>query len=157
MLKRITACLIFALPCLAVEPDWLKQLDPILSREERARLASLKTDVEQTEFAETIWRSKRISAEEYFRRLSHVDNTFGSGKSLSGFHTDRGRVYLSLGAPQQVSRLVSSRVFFPIEVWHYAAMPDRGINYECRYCSISAMGLVIIICILRPSTPFAFC
>jgi GWxTD domain-containing protein len=124
----LTACLILSLPCFAAEPAWIKQLDPILSRQERQRLSSLQSDTERAHFAESLWQSKRITAEEYYRRLAYIDETFGSGKSLSGFHTDRGRVYLSLGAPQKITHLVSSRVFFPIEIWHYAVMPDRGVN-----------------------------
>jgi GWxTD domain-containing protein len=114
------------------DAPWIRQLDPILSRDERARLTSLESDAERAKFAESIWQSKRINSEEYFRRLTYIDGTFGSGKSLSGFHTDRGRVYLSLGAPQKITRLVSSRVFFPIEIWQYAAKPESGINYAMQ-------------------------
>ncbi len=66
------------------------------------------------------------------QRSAYVDAQFGSGKQGSGANTDRGRVYLNLGAPNAVTRLASSRVFFPIEMWRYAEAPELGIRYELQ-------------------------
>jgi hypothetical protein len=65
-------------------------------------------------------------------RAAYADAQFGSGKKGSGANTDRGRVYMNLGAPNAITRLASSRVFFPIEIWRYAEAPDSGIRYELQ-------------------------
>ena len=65
-------------------------------------------------------------------RSAYVDAQFGSGKQGSGANTDRGRVYLNLGAPNGITRLASSRLFFPIEIWRYSEAPELGIRYELQ-------------------------
>ncbi|MCU1235139.1 MAG: hypothetical protein JWP63_3106 [Candidatus Solibacter sp.] len=65
-------------------------------------------------------------------RSAYVDAQFGSGKQGSGANTDRGRVYLNLGQPNGITRVPSSRLFFPIEIWRYAEAPELGIRYELQ-------------------------
>src|SRR5207244_4499225 len=69
---------------------------------------------------------------EYRERSDYVNARFGSGRQGSGGNTDRGRVYLNMGPPNGVTRLASSRVFFPIEIWRYSEAPDLGIRYELQ-------------------------
>ena len=65
-------------------------------------------------------------------RAAYADAQYGSGKQGSGANTDRGRVYMNLGAPNSITRLASSRVFFPIEIWRYSEAPEVGIRYELQ-------------------------
>ncbi len=69
------------------------------------------------------WSGKGITAKEYNERLIYVDAKFGSTKLGSGANTDQGRVYLSLGPPNKITRLPSSRTFLPIEIWYYSTIP----------------------------------
>lgn len=73
-----------------------------------------------------------LGATAFAQRAEYVDAQFGSGRPGSGANTDRGRVYLNLGAPSGITRLPSSRVFFPIEIWRYAEAPEVGIHYEIQ-------------------------
>ncbi len=83
-------------------------------------------------FREHFWDGKAMTAADYAARIDYIDANFGSGKRGSGSNTDQGRVYLSLGAPNRVTSLASSRSFVPLEIWYYAHAPQVGANSELR-------------------------
>jgi hypothetical protein len=74
-------------------------------------------------------------------RAAYVDTQFGSGKRGSGANTDRGRVYLNMGPPNAITRVPSSRLFFPIEIWRYSEAPDLGIRYELQILFFQRNGV----------------
>jgi len=39
--------------------------------------------------------------EEIYKRIAFADSRFGVGSGTDGWRTDRGRTYITLGAPQQ--------------------------------------------------------
>lgn len=126
---------LFLFPLLAAilhgaAPGWLDRVAPVISPAEKKAYLSLPVE-ERQEFEEKFWSKKSIGAEEYFRRLQYIDSTFGSGKAGSGANTDQGRVYLSIGPPTKVSRLPSSRIFVPIDIWYYDVVPGV-LNTELR-------------------------
>jgi GWxTD domain-containing protein len=55
--------------------------------------------------------------QEYLRRLQYVNRHFGTGKP--GWKSDRGRIYLVYGKPDEVERFPSSGESRAYEVWHY--------------------------------------
>ncbi len=112
------------------EPTWLDQVAPVISPAERKAYIALSADARRN-YEEKFWSNKSITGEEYFRRLQYVDSTFGSGKTGSGANTDEGRVYLAIGAPTKITRLPSSRIFVPIEIWYYDVVPGV-LNTELR-------------------------
>jgi GWxTD domain-containing protein len=101
-----------------------------MSAAERKTYLGLNQE-ERLAFEEKFWANKNISADEYFRRVQYIDATFGSGKAGSGANTDQGAVYLSLGPPTKVTRLPSSRIFVPVEIWYYDVVPGL-LNTELR-------------------------
>jgi GWxTD domain-containing protein len=114
----------------AANPAWLSRVDPIITSTEKKTYLSLPSEARR-EFEENFFTGKAITAGEYFTRIAHIDSTFGSGKPGSGANTDQGRVYLSLGAPARITRLPSSRIFVPIEIWYYDIVPGV-LNTELR-------------------------
>ena len=106
----------------AATPDWLDRVAPVITPAEKKTYLSLQPKARE-EFEENFWSNKSITPEEYFQRLQYVDVTFGSGRSGSGANTDQGRVYLSIGPPTKVTRLPSSRIFVPIDIWYYDVVP----------------------------------
>jgi GWxTD domain-containing protein len=114
----------------AAEPGWLNKVAPLISPVEKKTYLSLNEE-ERQRFEDAFWSTKTISAEEYFRRVQYIDSTFGSGKIGSGANTDQGRVYLALGPPVRITRLPSSRIFVPIEIWYYDSVPGL-LNVELR-------------------------
>ncbi len=106
----------------AAEPSWLDRVSPIMAASEKKAYLALPP-AERTRFEESFFDRKAITAPEYFQRLQYIDDTFGSGRVGSGANTDPGRVYLSLGAPAKISRIPSSRIFVPMEIWYYNDVP----------------------------------
>ena len=115
----------------AAADPWLVRVEPILSGAEKARYVSLNGS-EREAFQQALWSTRKITAAEYMRRVEHIDAVFGSGKAGSGANTDRGRVYLALGAPGRVVRVASSRNFFPAEIWYYPEAAAIDIHTELQ-------------------------
>ncbi len=111
--------------------NWLAQVSPIINPAERKVYLSLAL-ADRARFEDNFFAGRPITAAEYFSRLSYIDTTFGSGRLGSGANTDQGRVYLSLGPPAKITRLPSSRIFVPIDIWYYDSMPELELNTELR-------------------------
>jgi len=56
--------------------------------------------------------------QEYLRRVDAVNEKFSSGFK-SGWETERGRVYLVYGAPDEIERFPNSSDTRPFEIWHF--------------------------------------
>ena len=115
----------------AASAGWLDRVAPLLTPSDRAAYLSLPAEA-RPEFEKQFWDGKAISAEEYFERVTFVDSHFGGGKPGSGANTDQGRAYLTLGAPNRIMRLPSSRNFVPLEIWYYEASPALNTSAEVR-------------------------
>ena len=124
----------------AAESDWLKLVAPIMTRDEKAQYLALPPAA-KAQFEQNFWATKSITQEEYLERLRYIDINFGSGKAGSGANTDQGRVYLSLGPPNRVTRLPSSRSFFPLEIWYYETAPALNLTSELRLIFYLKNGL----------------
>src|ERR1035441_415181 len=109
----------------AANSTWLDLVAPILTNAEKKTYLSLSSEARAT-FEENFWSGKAIPAEKYFKRIQFVDSAFGSSKPASGANTDPGRVYLALGPPTKITRLPSSRIFVPLEIWYYDVTPEIG-------------------------------
>src|SRR5258708_36624654 len=103
-------------------PPWLDRVAPVITPSEKKTYLALEPK-EREDFEERFWADKAISADEYYRRLDHIDAVFGSNRPGSGANTDPGRVYLSLGTPVRITHVPSSRIFVPLEIWYYDAVP----------------------------------
>ena len=119
-----------ALALHAAEPGWLATVAPIITPAEKKLYLSLPPG-DRAPFEENFWSTRSIDREEYYRRIEYIDSTFGSSKRGSGANTDPGRVYLSLGAPAKITRIPSSRIFVPLEIWYYDSVPGY-LNTELR-------------------------
>ena len=56
--------------------------------------------------------------------VSYVQERFGS-KQVKGYKTDRGRVYLQYGQPNDIKEIPSDPVTVPYEIWHYYYLDDQ--------------------------------
>ena len=101
---------------------WGDDLDPILTREQKQAYGLLGDDDARENFEKSFWASKNITPEEYARRAAYVNGAFG------GWRLDCARVYLSLGAPQKITRLSSTRSFWPMEIWYYPTAGNIGVS-----------------------------
>jgi len=122
------------------EENWLTRVSSIITPAERAAYLSLAPEA-RPQFERSFWSGKSITQQEFFERLSYIDTAFGSGRPGSGLNMDQGRVYLTLGPPNRVTRLPSSRSFFPIEIWYYSVAPALQITSELRLMFYLKNGL----------------
>jgi GWxTD domain-containing protein len=136
---RVLACAgLFAQAVLGASP-WLDKVGPILTDQERRTYSALPAQ-DREAFESAFWENRPVTAEEYFRRLDHVDAMWGAGRTGSGANTDPGRVYLALGGPTKVTRVPSSRTFVPLEVWYYDTVPGV-VSTELRLLFFRPNGM----------------
>ena len=106
--------------------DHVRCLYPISSHNERQfydeRLKTVPTDQMQRFFYNFWLRRNPTNPEEawlkYKKAVDEVERMFGS-KQVRGYLTDRGRVYLQYGHPDEVKEVPSDPVTLPYEIWQY--------------------------------------
>ncbi len=83
----------------------------IISEEERKAFLKLGTDEERAQFEEQFWLRRDPTPgtieneymEEIYRRISYANQHFSS--DVPGWKTDRGRVYIAVGPPDEIDTL----------------------------------------------------
>ncbi len=136
------ALLLLLLPCtasVAQKPLSLKQLPLhyrqwieedvpyIITQDERREYMKLQSDDERDHFIELFWDSRNpvphssfnAFKEEHYRRLAYVRTNFGDERYNDGWRSDMGRVYITLGPPQQKSNFHQGIATRPVEIWFY--------------------------------------
>jgi GWxTD domain-containing protein len=68
---------------------------------------------------------------EFYKRVDYADFNFPSGHMLDGAMTDRGKIYLLYGAPQNVERTLLPGES-PTELWSYGNNIKRSFRFEDR-------------------------
>ena len=109
--------------------DWLDHdVVYIITKDERQRFLVLTTDDARDKFISDFWEVRNPNPgseintykEEFYQRLAFANARFGVGSGTDGWRTDRGRTYITLGAPQQKQTYKNAANLRPIEVWFYA-------------------------------------
>ena len=130
-MEKLLYLIVLAAALPAAQPGWLEMVDPIITPAEKKTYRSLDATA-RAKFEQEFWADKAITSEEYFKRLQYVDSKFGSTKQGSGANTDPGRVYLAIGPPNRITRVPSSRIFVPLEIWYYDSVPAIQLSTELR-------------------------
>lgn len=124
--------------------QWLDRDAAYLIRpKEKEVFLSLNTDRERDLFIETFWKQRDPSPgternefrEEHYRRLAYADQHFGRGGTKPGWATDRGRIYIILGPPQQSLVYDQKTEVVPVEVWYYQGFSKYGLpdGFSCVF------------------------
>jgi GWxTD domain-containing protein len=107
---------------------WLNEEVPyIITNAERNAFVALKDDADRDAFIKDFWDVRNPDPnsptnefrDEHYRRLAYADDHFGSPGRHDGWRSDRGMVYITLGAPQQLTPYRSSQYLTPLEIWFY--------------------------------------
>ncbi|MBB5058403.1 GWxTD domain-containing protein [Granulicella aggregans] len=110
--------------------QWIEEDVPyIITQEERREFLKLQSDGEREHFIELFWESRNPTPhssintfkEEHYRRLAYARANFGDDRYNDGWRTDMGRVYITLGPPQQKSNFHQGISTRPVEIWFYYA------------------------------------
>jgi len=118
----------------------------------------LQTDRERNLFIEAFWSQRDIlhgtpkgeSKKEHYRRLNYVNHFFGRGTPKPGWKTDRGRMYIILGEPNDIQRFEGKTQIYPSEVWFYQgkthlSLPLVLILFFIRKVSQENTGFTVLL------------
>jgi GWxTD domain-containing protein len=109
--------------------QWLEQdVAYLISREERTAFLRLTTDEARDKFIGNFWELRNPTPgspentykNQIYERIAYANAHFGSGSNEEGWRTDRGRAYITLGAPQQKETHYNAANMFPVEIWFYS-------------------------------------
>ncbi|MEE8350501.1 MAG: GWxTD domain-containing protein [Acidobacteriota bacterium] len=139
---------------------WLKEdVTFVISQEEREVFQALATFEEKERFIEQFWyrrdpdpnTSINEFRDEHYRRIAFANERFQSG--ISGWKTDRGRIYIIHGPPDEIVSYPSggrylrqghegggSTSTFPFEVWRYRYLEGVGSEVELEFVDASWAG-----------------
>jgi GWxTD domain-containing protein len=115
---------------------WLEEeVTWIITDQERDVFLRLQSNGQREAFVKGFWAQRDPTPgtprNEYFelysQRWAYVTDRFGRGTSTPGWRTDRGRMYLLLGEPTEITRLENDQVLQPTIIWRYMAEPDLGV------------------------------
>ena len=116
---------------------WSKWLNEdvlyIVTDPERTAFLQLSTDEEREQFVEQFWlrrdptpnTAENEFKNEHYRRIAYANLHFSS--RIPGWKTDRGRIYTSFGAPDEIGAHPSGQPF-PTESWVYRFIEGLGAN-----------------------------
>jgi hypothetical protein len=81
---------------------------------------------------------KAVSSQEKVRRVAVADKQFGTARTV-GSHTDRGRVYIAFGPPDQISDVPAhpNGDGFPLQEWAYRNLPGIGAKVRIRFVDVT--------------------
>jgi GWxTD domain-containing protein len=108
---------------------WLEEeVVYIISEREREIFLLLETHEERDRFIEAFWRTRDPNPttpqneyrDEHRARLDHANRYFGRDSASPGWKTDRGRIYIKLGKPQDIERFPATRDLVPTELWFFS-------------------------------------
>ncbi len=117
----------------------------LASYKEKEEYSNLSKTEGKKEFLFNFWKRRDTDKStafnefksDYYNRLAYVNRTYTSNYK-AGYKTDRGRVFLLYGKPDQIERFPSSSENVPYERWYYGDIEGgvefvfadlRGFNY----------------------------
>ncbi len=101
---------------------WLREVSYIISEDERRSFATLEGDSQRADFIERFWRRRdpdpstefNPAREQHYQRLAFAEAHFGRD-------TDRARVWINYGKPQQ-------RLVFPSSDFEITLYPEKPVQ-----------------------------
>ncbi len=131
----------------------------IITDEERQALHRLSNDEERERFIEQFWLRRDLTPdteenevkEEHYRRFAYANERFASG--IPGWRTDRGRMYIMHGAPDEIEPHPSGGTYqrslqagsgqstaFPFETWRYRYLEGVGTDVVIEFVDQTMTG-----------------
>ncbi len=95
----------------------------------------LQTDRERDLFIQAFWAQRDPSRgdkenefrKEHIRRFNYANKYFGRATPKTGWRTDRGRMYIILGEPNDRVRFEGRNQVYNTEVWFYQGLSNKGL------------------------------
>lgn len=115
---------------------WLnEEVVYIITPLERDVFLKLQTDRQRDLFIEAFWRHRDPAPAgrenkfktEHYRRINYANRYYGRSAPMPGWQTDRGRIYIILGEPNDVQKMDNKVGLYPIEIWFYQNKENFGL------------------------------
>jgi len=115
---------------------WLKEeVVYIITPTEKDVFLQLETDRERELFIEAFWKHRDPTQgtpenefkKEHSRRINYANYNLGRGVPKPGWKTDRGRIYIILGEPRDIERIVGETEIYNTEIWFYQGLTKYGL------------------------------
>jgi GWxTD domain-containing protein len=131
----------------------------IITDEEKAAFNRLTTDEEREQFIEQFWLRRDPTPEsvenefkeEHYERIAYANERYSSGKP--GWKTDRGRIYIIHGKPDEVEDHPSGGTYdrpfeegggttttYPFQIWTYRYIEGLGNNVRLEFVDKTLTG-----------------
>ena len=127
------------------DDEWHLEVASIMSGEEQAAFRALRTTGERDAFVAEFWRRRdprpdtaaNEFKDEYEHRIAYAKATFADPESAAtfGYQTDRGRWYVSFGAPDSVTGEGASP-----EEWRYRSLGAFGSDVAVAFYPQTILG-----------------
>ncbi|MGH9735216.1 MAG: TonB family protein [Candidatus Acidiferrales bacterium] len=124
---------------------WLNEdVTYIITPQERAAFARLKTDAERDKFIDQFWEHRNphpgsaVNAykEHYYRSTAYANQHF-SFDGNPGWRTDRGHVLIVYGPPDEID---SHKTPYAYEEWRYKQIDEKSDNVTFKFVDRSGHG-----------------
>jgi len=100
-----------------------------VTEQEQSQYKQLTGPDVKRKFLSDIWRHRPPGAREvYMARVTHANESFGM-LGREGYRTDRGRVYIMYGPPDDIERHPNESDTKPYEVWTYNNI-QGGVEFD---------------------------
>lgn len=142
-------------PLSAESKLWLEEVVPyIITNKEREFFVNLPTETDRGKFIESFWKNRDPNPHtpenefkvDYYNRIALANKFFGASV-IEGWRTDRGKIYILLGPPNEIQRDMSptqsafSPFHGPKEVWNYWGLPNPRLPYNMEFVFVDKFGL----------------
>jgi len=126
---------------------WLNEdVAYIITAEERADFKKLQTNDEREKFIEQFWLRRDPTPgtpenefkEEHYRRIAYANQHFSS--SIPGWKTDRGRIYIIYGPPDEIDDHSNETAKAPFQLWRYRFIEGVGQNVIIQFTDTGRNG-----------------
>ncbi len=121
---------------------WLnEEVVYIITDPERAAFPSLQTDDERSQFIQQFWLRRDPTPgtpenefkTEHYRRIAYTNDHFSTQTGMAGWKTDRGRIYIEFGAPDEKESHPAGDRPFAREAWRYRFIQNIGSDVTMEF------------------------
>ncbi len=134
--------------------QWLEEVVPyIITPAEKELFLSLPNEEERGKFIDNFWKKRDPNPATpenefklaYYRRIALANKFFGQA-SVPGWKTDRGRVFILLGPPNEIQHDYFyandslSRPGSVKEIWTYWDLPNPNLPYSFEFIFVDRYG-----------------
>jgi GWxTD domain-containing protein len=128
---------------------WLNEdVAYIVTAEERAAFLRLQTNPEREQFILQFWLRRDPTPGtpenefmiEHYRRIRYANEHFGTLSGLAGWKTDRGRIYISFGPPDERDEHGAAATSTANDHWRYRFLDGIGYNVNIEFVDVTGSG-----------------